>query len=445
MGSFPGFAIGVQQEEQARARRQELADEKRKTTLKTLLEDAETPQDKVAAIEAVYHQDPSVLRQHVENLTRKLTGKGSQPVVSPAEAQAGRLAPIAARGKTPAQQNLDAYKAQLDAQLGAQAQTDQGREAAMRKIISDPNLSQDDKQSLLSVYGAPAPRRATSDEMKRQDYQTLLASGQIPKDSQGNPLSYEAWVANQSASGRVSGSPEKPPQGKTAGTSKGQNVFGFPTKNGWVDVTGQPITDFRPLPNYAQVAPSLRAVQVVNPSDPTSTVYESIPQAIKSGAQGTQSIGYKMQMPTGTERARADLAISAREQLGTMESILQNRADLFGPVAGRELNFQEWIGSQDPDAQRFKAAARIAADHLAGVFGGRSQAALEAIYQTIGNNATNPASGGCRIGADEHCCGAYSGAGSAPAPKAAQPKVGDTKTFPNGKKGIWDGQGWVAQ
>lgn len=117
--SFPGFAIGVQQEEQARARKQELADEKRKVLLKTLQEDAETPQDKVDAIQAVYHQDPNVLKQHVENLTRRLTGKGAQPVVSPADAQAGRLAPITARGKTPAQQQEEQYKAQLGDQQDA--------------------------------------------------------------------------------------------------------------------------------------------------------------------------------------------------------------------------------------------------------------------------------------------------------------------------------------
>lgn len=106
--SFPGFAIGAEQAEQVRARNRELADEKRKVLLKTLQEDAETPQDKVAAIEAVYHQDPSVLKQHVENLTRRLTGKQAQPIVSPAEAQAQRLAPIAARGVPPEQQKQKA-------------------------------------------------------------------------------------------------------------------------------------------------------------------------------------------------------------------------------------------------------------------------------------------------------------------------------------------------
>ena len=70
--------------------------------------------------------------------------------------------------------------------------------------------------------------------------------------------------------------------------------------------------------------------------------------------------------------------------------MLSTRGDLFGPGAGRITNFRQWVGSPDPAAQQFKAAARTAADHLAGVFGGRSQAALDAIYDVIGNNITNP-------------------------------------------------------
>ena len=94
--------------------------------------------------------------------------------------------------------------------------------------------------------------------------------------------------------------------------------------------------------------------------------------------------------PTSTEIGRADLAASALDQMDTMGEILLSRSDLFGPVAGRTTNFSQWIGSQDPDAQRFQAAARVAADHLAGVFGGRSQAALQHIYDVIGKNQTNP-------------------------------------------------------
>lgn len=94
--------------------------------------------------------------------------------------------------------------------------------------------------------------------------------------------------------------------------------------------------------------------------------------------------------PTGTERSRADLASSAKDQMASMEKLLTTRKDLFGPSAGRKTDLTVWLGSQDPDAAAFKASARIVADHLAGVFGGRSEAALEGIYKVIGENKTNP-------------------------------------------------------
>jgi hypothetical protein len=40
---------------------------------------------------------------------------------------------------------------------------------------------------------------------------------------------------------------------------------------------------------------------------------------------------------------------------------------------------------------------------------------------------------------------AFGGESKGPAPKKGGPKVGDKKKFPNGKTGVWDGQGWEAQ
>lgn len=105
------IGLGEQAFERGQQRREQLEDEQRKATLDTLLEDSATPQDKVAAIQAVYHKDPGVLKQHVENLTRRLTGKQPQPVVSPQQAQVNRLAPIAARGVLPAEQQQRAQLA----------------------------------------------------------------------------------------------------------------------------------------------------------------------------------------------------------------------------------------------------------------------------------------------------------------------------------------------
>lgn len=94
--------------------------------------------------------------------------------------------------------------------------------------------------------------------------------------------------------------------------------------------------------------------------------------------------------PTGQERNKADMAGSAKEQLVDIRRIVSARPDIFGPVEGRKTDFDTWLGSQDPDAQRFRSARTIAADHLAGTFGGRSEAALTALDQAIGSFKDNP-------------------------------------------------------
>ena len=425
--------------EHARDRQEEIEDEKRKGQLKTLLEDATTPQDRMAAYDAVYHKDPGVLKQHVENLTRRLTGKAPQSVVNPQQAQASRVADLTARAQTPEQQTLTNTQRTLDwlnklppderraaeQILGVRmtSRLQNFRNAKTGETVTWDTANGETPGPDWVLAGNTVPK-TTADEAKRSDYEALAASGQLPKDAHGNPLSYESWVAYAAAQGRTSGEPVKPGTPRV-GVSHGKNVYGLLTPNGWVDAgTGQPLDDFRPAPTYAQIAPSLRTVQVVDPNDPTSTVYESIPEALKTHAQGTQSIGYKMQMPTAQERGRADLAISAREQLGTMETILQNRSDLFGPSSGRYTNFTEWVGSQDPDAQRFAAAARIAADHLAGGGGGRSQAALQAIYDIIGKNTTNPAAAIAGLEQMNIAAARIQSRGMGPAPKKAQPKSG---------------------
>ncbi len=94
--------------------------------------------------------------------------------------------------------------------------------------------------------------------------------------------------------------------------------------------------------------------------------------------------------PTGTQRNKGNMATSADQQLNDIKSIVHKRPDIFGPAAGRKTDFTVWVGSQDPDAQRFRAARTIAGDHLAGTFGGRSEAALNALDEAIGHFKDNP-------------------------------------------------------
>ena len=106
-----------------------------------------------------------------------------------------------------------------------------------------------------------------------------------------------------------------------------------------------------------------------------------------------QSVGTAFQQnvrPTGQERNKADMANSAAQQIGDMKAIIQKRPDIFGPAAGRTTDLKVWLGSQDPDAQRFRAARTIAGDHLAGTFGGRSEAALHALDNALGQFKDNP-------------------------------------------------------
>jgi hypothetical protein len=96
--------------------------------------------------------------------------------------------------------------------------------------------------------------------------------------------------------------------------------------------------------------------------------------------------------PTGQERNKGDMASSAETQINDMLSIVKKHSEFFGPGAGRWTAFQQWLGSQAPDAQRFATARTIAGDHLAGTFGGRSEAALAALDAAIGHFKDNPQS-----------------------------------------------------
>lgn len=97
-------------------------------------------------------------------------------------------------------------------------------------------------------------RQPTADQMKRQDYTRLLDTGQLPKDKDGNPLSYEAWVPFASAQGRAAGAPPKAPVMKNGVSSNGHNVAAYYDTNqkSWIDSnTSEPIK-FYPAPTFAQ-------------------------------------------------------------------------------------------------------------------------------------------------------------------------------------------------
>lgn len=244
--------------EYGRERRDALQDQQRQAELAN----ADSPA-MLQAIAAEYRRNPSRVKNFVENLIGRLRGRSPQPMPNPYAQyqQPGGTVPqnrqqaLAALAPRVQQDEMQALKAQLSAQ--ANAQQEAGLAGAQRAIQTYkqlfPNATQEDLQRFSSaVLGAPLTK-PTTDEMKRQDYEAMLLSGQVPKDSSGNPLTYEAWVAYNSASGRAAGTPQKLGTPR-AGMSGGKNVYALLTPNGWVDAgTQQPLSDFRPMPTYAQL------------------------------------------------------------------------------------------------------------------------------------------------------------------------------------------------
>lgn len=94
--------------------------------------------------------------------------------------------------------------------------------------------------------------------------------------------------------------------------------------------------------------------------------------------------------PTSQERRVGDLAQSAVNQVRVMRQIVKDHPEVFGPVAGRTMTAEQWLGSQSPDAQNFLSASRYLADHSAGVFGSRSVEITKSLEQLTQPN-TNPA------------------------------------------------------
>jgi len=249
------------------------------------------------------------------------------------------------------------------------------------KHVTGRDMTPEEKTAyIMNRLGVKTPTQ-TADMRTRQDYLDYM---ETHPEERGKSI--EQWKTEQSTKGRVAATPVKPLQRN----DRYIQVMGKPLSE-WTEADKQFVQGFRALYKaQAGERAGARYALEVDPNDPSRTIYKPVGEIAAEGGSAPSSIYYRMQMPTGMERGRADLAISAREQLLDIEDVVRRRSELFGPMSGRYTDFTAWIGSQDPEAQAFKAAARVAADHLAGVFGGRSQAALDNIYKIVGDTKTNP-------------------------------------------------------
>ena len=225
--------------QQGRAHKQGLEDQQRQDTLQNLLQNATSPEDQQAAIRDAYAKDPSKVKEFVENIGRRLTGKQPQAALSPyatpqtntttgafsnpdtgeqissgtpqtvkgpaPKTQQEAFAGLAARGKMPAQQQQE----QANTQAGWQAnfnrqQAGPDLEAKVKAVnssldaagITDPATRQRALQASLGV------KQPTVYEQKMEDYNTAVQNGY-----KGSPNNF---LAEEGAKGRAAGGPIKP-------------------------------------------------------------------------------------------------------------------------------------------------------------------------------------------------------------------------------------------
>jgi hypothetical protein len=162
------FQFGLEMAEERRARREAVQDEERQAELGTIAISGLSPEAQEDAIRTLYAKDPSALKQHISNLVGRLVGRKPKPVQPMAYApqsattqpapmtiggmtlpaprpvtvsypgartQAERRAQDLSGARTQQQQTLDAYKAQLGANLGFDRQEDQQSQQAATDLI----------------------------------------------------------------------------------------------------------------------------------------------------------------------------------------------------------------------------------------------------------------------------------------------------------------------
>lgn len=266
---------------------------------------------------------------------------------------------------------------QLNKQIGAQ-EGEANKEASTANLNAQPEI----KQAGLDL------QQDKLDETMRQHDQQLREHGfKTGPDGQIVPLPYEEMNPNQQAVHDLKGAQEEEAEA-TAALKKVQADPNSPQAR----MAQQRIENARQTRSIALQRLGLSEATFNARYHGTDTQGNALPGAMMTDEGQPVGSSFSQNVrPTGTERNKADMANSAKEQLTDIKSIVHSRPDIFGPVAGRTTDFNVWLGSQDPDAQRFRAARTIAGDHLAGTFGGRSEAALQALDSAIGHFKDNPA------------------------------------------------------
>jgi hypothetical protein len=450
-----GFNALAQAGVQNAEREAQLKDEKRKVLLKTLQEDAETPQDKVAAVDAVYHKDPGVLKQHVENLTRRITGKQPQPVVPPEQAQQARLAPLVARGKTPDQQAL-AYN---------QSQTEIANKG---KLSLDQQQTQQDQQQTFALIDKyltdPEQNKAAKEDYVRKQAGIQTSLKNIP-GSGGQPYQNPngQWVRPvQNADGTIAEQPMPAGWKPTTPAPKQSNAA----------LATYLRAKYGDSPTAEQIEEGTRAHQrmmsglTIGSHQTLAYDADGVPHVVTLSTSSHKDFGGTAPdsgSPKGPapKRSAGGTPQPKKDQLDFRKGTpAQTKARGDYDEAVKLSSLADQVSARPNDAINQKRLAVALERASAGRF---TTQALDYIIKagwgnTLEQWANNPSTGALPTdvmrqlvdGAHQNQTASLKALQAAATPTSdlapkGEPKVGDKKKFPNGKSGVWDGQGWVAQ
>lgn len=316
---------------------------------------------------------------------------------------------------------------------------------------------------------------STVDTRQRDDFH------QFQRDHPTYKGSFEEWKKNPSGVDKP-GTPR-------IGMSGGHNVYALLTDKGWVDAgTGAPLKDFRPLPTFAQQG--LYGIDMMQHEDGTigsallnrrtgqfkpitssggapiapqifAQVSKSIEPAIESDTRFRVMKDNEKDALNGNQQAMLSLVANHMGMtLGQQKGTRINQAQWNEAIASApwiEAQAAKWV-HQDANGDYifdgFKSGVTITGDQVKQMVGLAQQRRMRQWQQaqqageTYGVNVPVPddldhPSATLEGPKKKAIKGARAGQPSQSA--SGERKVGDVKKFPNGKTGVWDGTGWVAQ
>jgi hypothetical protein len=178
--------------------------------------------------------------------------------------------------------------------------------------------------------------------------------------------------------------PAAPKENKAvAGTVAGRPAWGVQTEKGWIDPqTQQPIPDFRPAPNYAQVAPATRTTELLGGDN------------VMHRFQFNEATGkYDIDMgpaPTGTAAHQIFQAGAIERLVPAVIADINANREVLGHLSSY---YKSWLAGtpvSDPNAAKMMGELMSLAAMQPALHAFRSRSALESFEKIIGGLAKDP-------------------------------------------------------